>query len=218
MWITILVFTSPSTVAKRHSSSSPQIPPSTQPDCRTVDSCKATCPGFVQCASDHYYYCCADQTHCNAEHTCPGTPGLLGCSCGPPPYALLPPFTLVQFTLLILPSYSSYSSCSSYSSYSSHLPYTTYLIHLTHLTLLRPDCSSLKSCEATCPGFVQCPRYFTLPFYQDASGRLTPLLLSHSVMAHTTAVLTRSIVLASTHVPVHLVFWAVLAHQQRIHR
>ena len=103
MWITILVFTSPSTVAKRHSSSSPQIPPSTQPDCRTVDSCKATCPGFVQCASDHYYYCCADQTHCNAEHTCPGTPGLLGCSCGPPPYALLPPFTLVQFTLLILP-------------------------------------------------------------------------------------------------------------------
>lgn len=50
------------------------------PDCSTVDKCKATCPGFVQCPSDGTFYCCAAPA-CAGQHKCAGTPGLLGCAC-----------------------------------------------------------------------------------------------------------------------------------------
>lgn len=59
----------------------PQGPPGGV-NCGTVDSCRATCSGFVQCRSDGWYYCCANNT-CGAQHTCAGTPGLLYCACGP---------------------------------------------------------------------------------------------------------------------------------------
>jgi hypothetical protein len=55
-------------------------------DCSTMASCKKTCPGFAECASDGWYYCCADAplTGCTLVHNCSGTaPGhpLLECAC-----------------------------------------------------------------------------------------------------------------------------------------
>jgi hypothetical protein len=51
-------------------------------DCSTKATCKATCPGYTECPSDGWYYCCADPVNCGAQHTCLGMPGLLGCACG----------------------------------------------------------------------------------------------------------------------------------------
>ena len=51
-------------------------------DCSTKASCKSTCPGFVECATDGYFYCCADTTHCSQTHDCAGDAGLHFCSCG----------------------------------------------------------------------------------------------------------------------------------------
>lgn len=59
----------------------PQGPPPPT-NCSTQSACKATCPGFTQCPSDGFFYCCADTTHCAATHDCAGAPGLHFCSCG----------------------------------------------------------------------------------------------------------------------------------------
>jgi hypothetical protein len=52
-------------------------------DCSTKASCESTCPGFVECAADGYFYCCADAVHCAQTHDCAGNAGLHFCSCGP---------------------------------------------------------------------------------------------------------------------------------------
>lgn len=57
-------------------------PPQQGVDCSTADRCRASCPGFVECAADGWFYCCAAPSQCAREHACAGTPGLLGCACG----------------------------------------------------------------------------------------------------------------------------------------
>ena len=52
-------------------------------DCSTKASCESTCPGFVECAADGFFYCCADAVHCAQTHDCAGNAGLHFCSCGP---------------------------------------------------------------------------------------------------------------------------------------
>mmetsp|Transcript_56709 Transcript_56709/g.123257 ORF Transcript_56709/g.123257 Transcript_56709/m.123257 type:complete len:127 (-) Transcript_56709:663-1043(-) len=52
------------------------------PDCTTSESCKETCPGFVECSTDGWFYCCADK-QCAGQHACAGNKGLLDCACGP---------------------------------------------------------------------------------------------------------------------------------------
>jgi hypothetical protein len=67
----------------------PQAPPAPTPpsppppDCGTKASCKASCPGFVECAADGRYYCCAAQPLCSQQHACKDSPGLLECACPP---------------------------------------------------------------------------------------------------------------------------------------
>jgi hypothetical protein len=58
----------------------PQAPPAL-PDCSSRASCKATCPGYVECAADGAFYCCADTVHCAAVHDCTSDPGLHYCAC-----------------------------------------------------------------------------------------------------------------------------------------
>ena len=59
----------------------PQAPPG-QPDCGTKAACKASCSGFAECASDGWWYCCADAVHCGKVHDCAGSAGLHYCACG----------------------------------------------------------------------------------------------------------------------------------------
>jgi hypothetical protein len=54
-------------------------------NCDTVESCRASCPGFVECAADGEYYCCDPAASCSAQHACASNPGLLGCACGVAP-------------------------------------------------------------------------------------------------------------------------------------
>ena len=55
------------------------------PDCSSRASCQATCkPGFIECAADGVWYCCADTVHCpfGSLHKCASNPHLLGnCAC-----------------------------------------------------------------------------------------------------------------------------------------
>ena len=60
----------------------PQAPPPNTPDCSSRETCKATCPGYVECAADGEFYCCADTVHCNAQHKCASDAGLNYCGCG----------------------------------------------------------------------------------------------------------------------------------------
>ena len=61
---------------------SPPAPTPPPIDCSSAAECRRTCPGFASCASDSYYYCCADHKECSGTHICQGSPGLLACACG----------------------------------------------------------------------------------------------------------------------------------------
>ena len=58
-------------------------PPQIDVDCSSKEKCRQTCPAYVECPSDGWFYCCADALHCAAQHACAGAPDLRYCGCGP---------------------------------------------------------------------------------------------------------------------------------------